>query len=101
MRKRIIAAAAASVLACTGLSFTSATEAQAKPVCETWISNSPLKGRGGSSCVGLGTRQYQRVVLTCEGGRKAYGAWRKGGSTAICTATGFKSLYASAQVATF
>lgn len=100
MRKRILAAVAAFVLAITGLSFT-ATEAQARPVCEAWISNSPLKGRGGSSCVGLGTRQYQRVVLTCEGGRKAYGAWRKGGSTAICTVTGFRSLYASAQVATF
>lgn len=99
MRRRILAATAALALAFAGLSFT-ATEAQARPVCETWISNSPLKGRGGSSCVGLGKRQYQRVVMRCEGG-KAYGNWSRGASYGFCTLRWDKVVSAYTQTATF
>ena len=78
MRRRILAAAAAFVLAVGVLPAVTATEAQAATVYKGSVSNSPLKGRGKTYCTGTpaivdplaGTWRY-----TWEAGELVAGTW--------------------------
>lgn len=53
MRRRILAAAAAFVLAVGVLPAVTSSEAQAATVCKGTVSNSPLKGQGKTTCTGM------------------------------------------------
>ena len=87
MRRRILAAAAAVVLAVGVLPAVAASEAQAATVCKGTVSNSPLKGRGKTYCTGMPKGTYQQAKLWCKGYSKpTYGNWAKNGewSYAYC-----------------
>lgn len=81
MRRRILAAAAAAVLAVGVLPAVTSSEAQAATVCKGSVSNSPLKGRGKTLCTGMAKGTYQRAKLWCAGYSKpTYGNWAKNGA---------------------
>ena len=65
MRRRILAAVAAVVLALGVLPAVTTSEAQAATVCKGTVSNSPLKGRGKTLCTGMPKGTYQRAKLWC------------------------------------
>lgn len=98
MRRRILAAAAAVVLAVGVLPAVTTSEAQAAAVCKGTVSNSPLKGRGKTLCTGMAN--YQRAKLWCAGiSKPAYGNWAKNGewSYARCTIVGNTASYVDVQ----
>ena len=100
MRRRILAAAAAVVLAVGVLPAVTSSEAQAATVCKGSVSNSPLKGRGKTYCTGMPKGTYQRAKLWCAGvSTPAYGNWAKNGewSYARCTIVGNTASYVDIQ----
>ena len=100
MRRRILAAAAAVVLAVGVLPAVTTSEAQAATVCKGSVSNSPLKGRGKTYCTGMPKGTYQRAKLWCAGvSTPAYGNWAKNGewSYARCTIVGNTASYVDIQ----
>ena len=100
MRRRILAAAAATVFAVGVLPAATAPEAQAATVCKGTVSNSPLKGRGKTLCTGMPKGTYQRAKLWCAGvSTPAYGNWAKNGewSYARCTVVGAEASYVDIQ----
>lgn len=100
MRRRILAAAAAVVLAVGVIPATTAPEAQAATVCKGTVSNSPLKGRGKTYCTGMAKGTYQRAELWCaDMSKPAYGNWAKNGewSYARCSIVGNTASYVDIQ----
>lgn len=100
MRRMTLAAAIAATLAMGVVPTITATEAQAATVCKGSVSNSPLKGRGKTSCTGMPKGTYQRAKLWCVGySQPAYGNWVKNGETsyARCTVAGAEASYVDIQ----